>query len=381
MRIIMNEIKKLFEFKMIIVLLFISFILYFLFASFYIEYFPNGRPALDDYNIHLQMLEDYGQSMDEEEFAHFEEVYESEVARADHYLQTNELAIDENVSTYTQFRHTDQNTNGLSNLNNHLMFEEEVDLFWELQAREGLIENYEGREDIIRNSDLTFDQRQRQRIDDIIDEGSLNSIFPGMVLENYRDYIRYVAFIVLLSVMIMLSPLYLRDKKNNMTHLQYTTKIGKSLFLKKVVAALIASFSLITLQLAVFFLFYATNKTGMFLSSNIISAFSWSTLWYDFTFMQYILLTVLGTYILGFVIALFVSFLSSISSNYLTVIAIQIPILYFIVNVLIRNLIYFLGYIYLPQYSGLLSYAGLIILSLTLITVRWRTVKNADILD
>ncbi|AKL96586.1 ABC-2 family transporter protein [Clostridium aceticum] len=377
MRILFNEIKKIFELKMIVIMMLMSFILYFLFAGFYIDHFPNGRPALDHYNVSLQMLEDYGRFMDEEEFLHFKDVYEKEIERADQYLETNELAIEAGISSYEEFLAMDMG----SRLNSYVMFEEGLDVFWELQARANLIDFYEEKELFMGSIYGATNEQQRQRIDEVVDEGMITSIFPRLVFENYRDYMRYVSIIILLSVMFMLSPIYLRDKKNYMNHLQYTTKIGRDIFKKKVLAALIASFTIITLQLVVFFLLYATNNTGMFLNANIISIFNGYVFWYNFTFIQYIILTVLGIYALGFVIALMVSFVSSLAPNYITMIATQVPLVFFTFSVLIRHLIQGLGEISLPQYFGGMSYAGLISLALTLIIIRWKRVKIADIVN
>lgn len=383
MKIILYEIKKIFEFKMIAIMMFMSFILYFLFASYNIEHFPNGRPALDYYNISLQMIEDYEKFMDEEEFAQFKDVYEKEVARANQYLQTNELAKKAGISTYEEFRSMDIDIESYNKLHYYVMFDERVDfvdLFWELGVREDIISSYEQKEVLMgRGRYGTGNEQQRTRIDEVIREGTITSIFPGLVFDNYRSYIRHVSMIILLSVIFMLSPTYLKDKKNNIIYLQNTSKTGRNIFKKKALAALIASFVIITLQLVVFFLLYATNNTGMFLNSNIISIFNGAIFWYNLTFIQYIILTVLGIYALGFIIALIVSFISSLASNYITMIAVQIPLVFFVFRILIKHLIYSLADISLPQYFGGVSYLTLGILALILITIRWKREKVADI--
>ncbi|NNA37718.1 hypothetical protein HBO97_24775, partial [Pseudomonas lundensis] len=92
MKLVLHEIKKVFRLKMIIIVMFMSLILYFLHTSYYIDNFPNGRPALDSYNISLEMLENYGESIDEEEFIHLIRDYEEKIERANQYLQDNKLA-------------------------------------------------------------------------------------------------------------------------------------------------------------------------------------------------------------------------------------------------------------------------------------------------
>ncbi|MCR1899151.1 hypothetical protein NSA47_09160 [Irregularibacter muris] len=379
MKIVLHEIKKVFRLKMIIIVMFMSLILYFLHTSYYIDHFPNGRPALDSYNISLEMLENYGESIDEEEFIHFKKVYEKEIERANQYLQDNKLARETGISTYEEFRSMDLAVESFREFSSYIMFEENVDSFWELQAREDLIRDYEEKEIFIEGISKVSNKQQRQRIDEVVNEGIINSIFPGLILDNYRSYIRQVSLIILLSVIFMLSPIYLRDKTNNINYIQYTSKIGRRLFKKKAVAAIIASFIIITLQLIVFFLLYATNHTGMFLNSNIISIFSKTIFWYNLTFTQYIILTVMGIYALGFIIALTVSFISSLAPNYITMIAIQIPLVFFTSKVLIIHLIHSLADISLPKYSRGIAYLGLIMLSLILNIIRWKREKVVDI--
>ena len=64
---------------MVAILLLGSLVIYELFISFYIDYFPNGRPALDSYNIGCNMIKKYGNSMDEKEFADFKQMYNKQM--------------------------------------------------------------------------------------------------------------------------------------------------------------------------------------------------------------------------------------------------------------------------------------------------------------
>ncbi len=53
--------------------------------SFEIDYFPNGRPVLDEYNIGTQMIYDYGHGMDETEFEDFKNIYEEKLKEVDQW--------------------------------------------------------------------------------------------------------------------------------------------------------------------------------------------------------------------------------------------------------------------------------------------------------
>ena len=201
-------------------------------------------------------------------------------------------------------------------------------------------------------------------------------------MENYIDYIKNVAFLIMLSIMFMISPIYLRDKRNDLSYLQYSSKTGRNLFKKKIIAGLLSSFIIITVQLALFMLIYSSNRIGIFLNSSTLSIFNWIDIrWFDTTFIQYIVLTILGVYLLGFIITMLVMFISSIVSNYISVIGIQIPLIIINGYIFIKYLILMLMSIHLPKYSGVLSYLFLLVISMLLISIRWRREKIKDIKD
>jgi hypothetical protein len=130
MRIIGYEIRKLLNWKVIGLLVLLSFLFYHLFLSFEFKNFPNGRPIGDDFNISKQMIAKYGPEMDEKEFADFKVTYEKEVEKADEYLQSHEGFVEAGVTTYEQFRNTDRNSSqNLNDIYSEVMFEKGVDIF------------------------------------------------------------------------------------------------------------------------------------------------------------------------------------------------------------------------------------------------------------
>ena len=91
MRIIINEIKKLFNLKILLILGLIVFIIWKIFISFWIEVFPNGSNT-PTFNLSVQMLKDYGTTMDEKEFEDFKEKSALREKEADEYLKGDKEA-------------------------------------------------------------------------------------------------------------------------------------------------------------------------------------------------------------------------------------------------------------------------------------------------
>lgn len=389
MKIIFNEIKKVFQLKMIILLAIISLIFYCLFISFYIDYFPNGRPALDTYNIFVEMIEEYGEFMDEYEFLDFKTVYKKEVEKADQYLKSNDESIKAGITTYDKFidsydeflySNPDSRGKELEDLHSYIMFKEKVDLFWELETREHIIDRYEERKYIEKSLGI-INEKQEIRLQEIIDSGNINSIFPSLVFENYMDLIRRVLALILVSIIFMISPIFIRDRINKINYLQNTSKVGRKLFKKKIVAGLISSFIIISLHLIFMFSIYSFNNIEIFFNVNINSVFNEFIFWYDFTFIQYIALTVIAVYILGFIMTLIVAFVSSIAPNYITVIGIQVPIAFIFLSIVSEYLIDRLTMIHLPKQFLPMAYFILTAIGMVLIVVRWKREKILDIVN
>ncbi|WP_291583629.1 hypothetical protein [Clostridium sp. UBA6640] len=380
MKVVLNEIKKIFSLKMVFVLIVISIIMYFLFISFYIEHFPNGRSELDYYNVSVEMINNYGEKMDEKEFIHFKDTYSKQVEEADRYLQSKKEFVDEGITTYESFQNMDSGIEKLYNLRSYVFHEDNVDIFWQLQTRGHMIEIYENKEEWIRGGYEKINEKQEKRIKEIVDSGSYQSIFPYLILYNYNALIKYVAMLVIISIIFMISPIFLKDKLNKVNLIQYTSKTGRGLFKKKIVSGLIASFIITTIQLLCFFIIYSFNNTKMFFNYDINSIFASYLSWYDLTFIQYIVITVIAVYILSFVIGLIVMFISSMVNNYITLIGVQVPII-FIISEFLPRIIGRITDIYLPKYFIPIIYFSLIIIGIILITIRWKKEKKLDILN
>ncbi|WP_141430812.1 hypothetical protein [Bacillus sp. 03113] len=377
MNIILNELKKIFELKIVLLMIVISFIFYHLFISFEFEYFPNGRPALDLYHVGVEMVEDYGTSFDEQDYLHFKNVYQKKVEAADDYLLSKKEFVDAGITTYQQFRQMDLNNKKVKNLSDKVLFEEKVDLFWELQARESLMEIYEHKEYKMNYNDAApTSKKQKKRIKEVIDNGSA---FPDLVFWNYNNLITNLSMLVLVSIMLMLSPINLRDRRNKLIFLQYTSKTGRELFKRKILTGLLSSFIITTLHLLWFFAAYSQNHVAMFFDSNINSFFQHFVFWFDFTFFQYIILTVVALYFLAFVMSIIVAVLSSMVPNYLSIIGVQVPIAFITFSILLKYLITRLTEISLPIYFLPVAYTVLIAIGIIISIFRWKKEKRLDI--
>lgn len=377
MRVLWNELKKILTWKMLILLILMNSVLYFLLIEFDIKYFPNGS-EIYSYNIGVEMTEKYGITMDEEEFIDFKKTYADEVKKADNYLQSREEFGEEGLGTYEKFRDYDRmnNSGRASDLIDEVFFNHPVDLFWELEERERLLDFYEYKEDIP-NADTNTKQLQK-RYEELIAQGKFG-IYAEVIITRFETFIANIGIAILFSVVLVISPAILKDRSRQIVPMQYTTKKGRNLFKTKILAGVIATFIVITALLTVYLSLYSLNNTSMFFNVRV-NTFIGNESWFDPTFFQFIMLCVAGIYIIGLVLGLLSMAFSSLVPNMVSLIGIQIP---FVIGFLIIGLYPLLPdmiSIWHPKWLSLISYCAMVIIVLLFTAVLWKREKKMDIL-
>lgn len=375
MRVLWNELKKILTWKMLVLLIFVNSVLYFLLIEFDIKHFPNGSDIYY-YNLGIEMIEKYGTTMDENEFIDFKQTYANEVKKADYYLQSREEFVKEGLQTYEKLREYDgvNQPGRASELINDLFFNQSTDLFWELQAREHMLSFYEYKETITDE----FNERQKKHFEELIAQEKFG-VYTSSAIDNFQSFIANVGITILFSVVLVISPVILKDRSRQLVPLQYTTKKGRNLFKTKILAGIIATFVVITVLLTVYFSFYSLNNTSMFFDVRV-NTFIGNVSWFDPTFFQFILLCIAGIYIIGLVFAVFSMAFSSLVPNMVSLIGIQIP---FVVGFLIIGLYPLLPKmisIWNPKWLSLISYCAMIIIVVIFSIILWKREKKLDIL-
>lgn len=329
MRIIYNELKKIFNIKSLIVLCIISFIIYNMFISFHFKYFPSGRPPADIYDIAKRIVEEKGINISDVELDYFLDLKQEYEDEANNYLKENQVAKElgvENVEQLKEVRINNQknDSNGsdrkADELYNNIMFEEEVDSFWKLQAIDYFIERYESNN----RSDNSLSAKQKERINEVISRKSYRDVFPEFVLDNYNGFIFNSTALIVISIIFLLAPIFIKDKHRNLEQIQYTTKRGRKLYKDKIIASLIGSVIIVTIELGVLFSIYLTreNTVEMFYNASINSWLNFIFNWFDLTFKEYIFVTIILVYIFSLLLSLIIAFISRRCSRYITLIGI-----------------------------------------------------------
>jgi len=328
MRLFYLEMKKIFSWKILLLLAFVNVVLYFLLFEFEIEYFPNGRPAGDYFKIEQQMIEKYGVDLNEAEYQDFVAEYESEVKKAEEYLQNDPQAAAAGLTSYEAFRNLDSNDSEYEAKRNYtdlVIFERGEDLFWELQAREGIIDYYTYRIDSLKGDINRETGEKKERFEQLLKDEKYG-VFSNTVIDNFTNIKGSIAIIVLSSIVVLTSPIFLRDHIASVVPLQYVSKKGRTVYRTKWLAGLVST-ALVSIVLLTFYLvLYSTNEISPYFEVPLY-AFVADIYWYDLTFFQYICLSAAAIFVCSMLLGILSMAVSTVVQNTIVLVGVQIVLM------------------------------------------------------
>ena len=158
-------------------------------------------------------------------------------------------------------------------------------------------------------------QREQQRLEDIRDSGELLGIMAQATMRTTWEYWRDLATLAILVTLILVSSLVTRDHASKIHWLQYTSKTGRAVLTKQLLAIIISAVLVTTGVIVVFGGIF--SRLGMWgLWHNGINSFMSTPFhWLSITYGQYILLLVGVVYVLAIAAGMIAFALSRFSQN------------------------------------------------------------------
>ncbi|MFT4416185.1 hypothetical protein ACLM5H_20175 [Fredinandcohnia humi] len=370
MQLFLMEMKKIFSWKIITLIVFVNVVLYFLLIDFDIKHFPNGRPSLDIFRIEQQIIPKYGADIDDEEYADFVEEYKRKVEEANAYLQDDPQAAKVGITTYEGLRSIYHNEKQMD-YRSLVMFEREEDLFWDLQAREYLMEEkYKNRITSLESERNRATMAQQDYFEELL-RNQKYSFYTSTVLDNFMNIKGNMAIIIFISIAILVSPVYLRDKSTFIELLQYSSKKGRRVYKIKWVAGLVSAVLLTILLFVVYLSIYATNHTSSHFDLPLYAMDSYS--WYELKFWQYIVMSVFSIFIVALILAILSMSISAVVANAIGLIGVQIVTIFIMIAGVISFLIKGMVSVRFPMWFVPLGYTlffGVVLLLMFIVSKR-----------
>lgn len=325
MKIVLYEMKKIWNIKLLSMITILCALFFFMFMSFYIKYFPNGHPATEEIDYSIQMTRQYGRTLEPEEYEEFIVKNKEEVsAQIETYIKNNDIFSAAGIYSFADYEKVYEKDNPTQlemNALNGLSGKESGFLLYKIQTLDSIEERYLAR------LDDNLNEKEQMRLTEIQYAEKYNNIMSEQLFDNTVMYSIYFAILAVLSVLLFLAPLITTDRSRNLHLLQYTSKNGRKTFNYQFAAVILSAFLLTTALLFIFGLIYSTNGTMLFMDNGLISFLnSFLIFWLDITYRQYITLYIIFLYILCLGTAGIAFILSRYSQNLIALILKLIPV-------------------------------------------------------
>ena len=172
---------------------------------------------------------------------------------------------------------------------------------------------------------LPFSEHSRQRLIAISDSDDFRSIMGFDVIIYTWSYGLRLAILVILSTLILISPLVTTDKMARVHLLQYSSRAGRKIHQKQLAAMLISTLGLTTVLVLIFSMIFSLNETHVFWNNGLNSFMFPHFYIYSITYGQYTLLLIGVIYLLSIGAASFAFIISMLSKNMTTLLFMIVP--------------------------------------------------------
>ncbi|GBF72133.1 putative ABC transporter permease [Paenibacillus sp. 598K] len=379
MRVIGYELRKLLHWKKLLIVGAVWVIIYQLFMSFYFEYFPNGSEGYE-FDAAVEMVSDYGPKLDDEELKQFVAAFEARQHVFAEQIKDDARFQEAGVATFEEYVHHDSQLHQPSELRSYAQdFGKGAlrDLLGELYAKRYILEWMEYSADTERFS--LFGTAQQQALQRIVEEQQYRTILPEQVMQYFKMTHKYTTAAILIGVVVLTLPIHIGDRRRGMLQVQYTSRLGRRLYWRKLAAAMIGTAAWTTVALGVLFALLAQHDISMFMQGTLNSALMAGNYWLNLTLAQYMFLAVGCTYALAFGVCLLTVWLSRMIESYPVLIGMLVPLLFIVLTVGFNALLDRLLSLYDPWWRSAAGYALLSLSALALALWRGRREQRLDI--
>lgn len=335
MRIILNEIKKIWNIKLLLVAIIIGALFYMIFMMDFIESFKRNHSPIEEAEYAMKMTRSYGAMItDEQLFDFMKKEREALISEAEGYINTFPIFAEVGIYSFEDYE---------DNYNKDDITEREHEAIWTLLREKGNFVRFKLQAlDILEERYYNYPKYTLERalnsqdtpkrelicLQNIKEKEEYRNIMDGYSFENTVSYSIYLAIVTILTVLVLVSPLIVNDRSINIHLLQYSSKNGRRILLQQFISIIISTFMATTLCVLIFGYIYTINGTFVFWNNGLTSFLNSRAdfFWLDLSYGQYIILYVLLLYILSTGSAALAFVVSRFSQNLIAVIMKLLPV-------------------------------------------------------
>jgi hypothetical protein len=332
MRVFGYELKKLLNWKLLLVLILFSGLFYKLCISFYLNVTYCGSGGIGEIRASQVLLQKYGTTINKSEEKDLEAYIAGEKAKLNGKISGLKDFKAEKITDVDQLSDLlePKMPNGKAQTDLYEKLTAELDetgtpaywdspklqtgpyyLYLEEKARAESFRMYPEQTAELQKSGISY--------------RSEPTVFPYPIQSSWSGLVNYLSILLLITAAVLTAPYLVRENRSGVLGLAYTAEKGRNLLGTQFASAVAAAFLLVLVQFAVFFAAYLTGLHqidlqffGCFVSNEVTSK----------TFGQEVLANGLMIFFLTFGFVFFSFAVSKFCRSYVTLLAVEIPVLF-----------------------------------------------------
>ncbi|MDE6055617.1 MAG: hypothetical protein K2G55_18085, partial [Lachnospiraceae bacterium] len=166
----------------------------------------------------------------------------------------------------------------------------------------------------------------RRRDNELMQSEQKYGFFPTCVYDSTREYGRYLLVWCVLSIVLLLSPVLVRDRLCRTRALQWSSSCGRTILRTQMTAACVVGFVVTVVNLVVYGIPFLRQNPLIFKDFSLESLWGGAAPWFDWTYGTYLIVLAGLILVLSMATVLLTVFLSQYSINYIPMLLKALPL-------------------------------------------------------
>ena len=319
-----EELKKIWRPGILVGIVLLGLIYYYMFPSFYIEYFSNGPSAQAEFELSVEWVARYGPTLEPEERAELDGRLAEEIAKFNRQLKDFPEAAAAGITDYESFRAASEQNAG------------DPQLMWAIQDGSNcdtisiirhMLERYDDPRDYLWEHDYFEFYTPQEKAQILAVNSWPMSLLSGSVMDSTNYYLKYLARWTAISVILLLSPTLVRDRLRQTRPIQWSSRRGRRVLHTQLAAGLVSALLLSVVNVTIYAIpFLAQGPLALKDCPLGNSVWGGGTPWFNWAYGQYLVILTGMVLALGIGIGAVTLFLSRFSDNYVSMLLKAFPL-------------------------------------------------------
>lgn len=318
-------------------ILLLGIVYYYVFPSFYIQYFRNGPNAEAEFVLSAEWAAKYGVTMELSERAELDGQLAREIADFQEGLMMIPDAQEAGIADYGSFcAYKDDYYDRAAAAGSVADMEQERLIhrimngtnYYRVQTLAGFMDTYDSVVGMMTDAadGNNYPDAMKRRVNGLLQSGQVYGFLPGCVWQSTREYGKDLAVWCVLCNVLLLSPVLVRDRMYRTRPMQWSACRGRSVLRVQMGAACLAALVVTAVNLVLYGIPFLRQNPLIFRDFGLESLWNGETPWFDWTYGTYLLALVALIVSLSMGAALLTVFLSQYSTNYIPMLLKALPL-------------------------------------------------------